>query len=105
MDLGDNPLQLEVPRKLRPLLAPCRYKGAYGGRGGAKSHFFAEQIVVRCFSKPTRVVCIREVQKAIRDSVRQLILDKISKFGIGSLTASERRQLDRERERLLKNSE
>jgi hypothetical protein len=32
------------------------------------------------------------------------ILDKISKFGIGSLTASERRQLDRERERLLKNS-
>ena len=34
-----------------------------------------------------------------------LILDKISKFGIGSLTSSERRQLDRERERLLKNSE
>ncbi len=33
------------------------------------------------------------------------ILDKISKFGIGSLTASERRQLNRERERLLKNSE
>jgi len=32
------------------------------------------------------------------------ILDKISKFGIGSLTASERRQLDRERERLLKDS-
>ena len=31
--------------------------------------------------------------------------DKISKLGIGSLTASERRQLDRERERLLKNSE
>src|SRR5207302_5602495 len=33
------------------------------------------------------------------------ILDKISKFGIGSLTASERRQLNRERERLLKHSE
>jgi len=33
------------------------------------------------------------------------ILDKISKFGIGSLTANERRQLDRERERLLKQSE
>jgi membrane associated rhomboid family serine protease len=34
-----------------------------------------------------------------------VILDKISKFGIGSLTSSERRQLDRERERLLKKSE
>jgi len=33
------------------------------------------------------------------------ILDKISKFGIGSLTANERRQLDRERDRLLKKSE
>jgi len=33
------------------------------------------------------------------------ILDKISKFGLGSLTANERRQLDRERERLLKKSE
>jgi membrane associated rhomboid family serine protease len=33
------------------------------------------------------------------------ILDKISKFGIGSLTASERLQLNRERERLLKKSE
>jgi membrane associated rhomboid family serine protease len=33
------------------------------------------------------------------------ILDKISKSGIGSLTANERRQLDRERERLLKKSE
>jgi hypothetical protein len=33
------------------------------------------------------------------------ILEKISKFGIGSLTASERRQLDRERERLLKKPE
>jgi membrane associated rhomboid family serine protease len=33
------------------------------------------------------------------------ILDKISKFGMGSLTASERRQLNRERERLLKKSE
>ena len=33
------------------------------------------------------------------------ILDKISKFGIGSLTASERRQLNRERERLLKRTE
>jgi hypothetical protein len=33
------------------------------------------------------------------------ILDKISKFGIGSLTPNERRQLNRERERLLKKSE
>lgn len=77
-------LRVEVPRKLKPLLAPRRYKGAYGGRGGAKSHFFAEQVVLRCFASQTRVVCIREVQQSIRDSVRQLLIDKILKLGLGS---------------------
>lgn len=75
-------LKVEVPRKLKPLLYPKRYKGAYGGRGGAKSHFFAEQIVLKCYTKPTRAVCIREVQNSIKDSVRQLLIDKISKFGL-----------------------
>lgn len=77
-------LRVEVPRKLKPLLLPRRYKGAYGGRGGAKSHFFAEQIVLRCFMSRTRVVCIREVQKSIKDSVRQLLIDKIAKLGLQS---------------------
>ena len=78
-------LRAEVPRKLKPLLYPKRYKGAYGGRGGAKSHFFAEQALVQCVAKPTRIVCIREVQDSIRDSVRQLLLDKIEKLGVGAL--------------------
>jgi len=76
------PIRVEVPRKLKPLLYPARYKGAYGGRGGAKSHFFAEQIILRCYQKTTRVVCIREVQNSIKDSVRQLLVDKIEKLGL-----------------------
>ncbi|TAA50993.1 PBSX family phage terminase large subunit [Shinella sp. JR1-6] len=75
-------LRIEVPRKLKPLLQPKRYKGAYGGRGGAKSHFFAEQIAVRAATSPIRAVCIREVQNSIKDSVRQLIVDKILKHGL-----------------------
>ena len=51
-------------------------------------------------ARPRRIAESDDVYASI-DS----ILDKISKFGIGSLTASERRQLDRERERLLKKSE
>lgn len=83
LKLSSSTLRLEVPRKLQPLLIRKRYKGAYGGRGGAKSHFFAEQIILRCFTSPTRVVCIREVQNSIKDSVKQLLLDKIAKFGLG----------------------
>lgn len=77
-------MRVEVPRKLKPLLYPKRYKGAYGGRGGAKSHFFAEQGLLNCFRKQTRMVCIREVQESIRDSVRQLLVDKITKLGLGA---------------------
>ena len=78
-------LSVEVPRKFVPLLGAKRYKGAYGGRGGAKSHFFAERVLKVCVAKPTRVVCIREIQDSIRDSVRQLLVDKIKKLCVGPL--------------------
>lgn len=77
-------LQVQVPRAFKPLLAPKRYKGAYGGRGGAKSHFFAEQMIVKCYRQHTRAVGIREIQLTTRDSVRQLLADKIAKLGLSS---------------------
>jgi len=81
--VASHQLIVEAPEALLPLINPARYKAAYGGRGGAKSHFFAEQIVLRCYARKTRVVCIREVQVTIRDSVRQLIVDKINRLGFG----------------------
>lgn len=77
-------IESNVPRKLKPLLFPKRYKGAYGGRGGGKSHFFAEEIILRCYERETRVACIREVQKSIKNSVYRLLVDKIEKFGLQS---------------------
>lgn len=79
---ASSTLTADVPRKLAPLLYPRRYKGAYGGRGGSKSHFFAEEVILRCYERATRVVCIREVQQSLRESVRQLLVDKIVKFGL-----------------------
>lgn len=76
-------LEIDVSRKLLPLLKPARYKGAYGGRGGAKSHFFAEMMLMRCFEKTTRAACIREVQNSLKESCRQLLIDKIQKMDIG----------------------
>lgn len=76
-------LKLEVPEKLLPLIQPARYKAAHGGRGGAKSHFFAEQLVLRCYAETSKAVCIREVQESIKDSVKALIEAKIQKLGLG----------------------
>ncbi|WP_186002660.1 phage terminase large subunit [Mycobacterium sp. KBS0706] len=65
------------------LLPPARYKGAYGGRGSGKSHFFAELLVRRCLKGPVRAVCIREVQRSLDQSVKRLIEDKIQTLGLG----------------------
>lgn len=75
--------QWNVPRVFAPLSQPSRYKGLHGGRGGGKSHHLAEKLVWLCRAKKTRAACIREVQVTIRDSVRQLLVDKIQKFGLG----------------------
>jgi len=47
-----------------------------------KSHFLAEKLIERCIMRPTRWVCIREVQASLRESVKQLLVDKIIKFGV-----------------------
>ena len=71
-------LRIEVPRAFKPLLGAARYKGAYGGRGSAKSWFFAGQVVSRALANPgLRVVCLREVQKDLKESAKLLIEDRI----------------------------
>jgi len=76
-------LQVETPEWFEPFLAPARYKGAYGGRGSGKSHAFASYIVVRCVSERTDVVCLREVQRSLKQSVKKLIENKIEALGVG----------------------
>jgi phage terminase large subunit len=76
-------LNLEAPRAFRPLLEPARYKGAHGGRGSGKSHFFAERMVAECVRhKGTRAVCIREYQKSLAQSSKHLIETKIEALGV-----------------------
>jgi|TARA_Y100000310_G_C20704273_1_gene833448 phage terminase large subunit-like protein len=64
--------------------APSRYKALYGGRGSAKSHFFGEAMIGNAVAAPgLRAVCIREVQKSLKDSAKLLLEDKIEAMGVG----------------------
>jgi phage terminase large subunit len=80
-------LQIQTPRWAKPILdrEDARYIGAFGGRGSGKSWFFAEWIIERCVMQKTNVVCVREVQKSLKQSVKKLIENKIEEFGIGHL--------------------
>lgn len=76
-------LQIPTARVFEPLLQPARYKGAHGGRGSAKSNFFADHLIDRCIvDAPLRAVCIREIQRSLAQSVKLLIEDKIKSFGL-----------------------
>ena len=77
-------LILKTAEAFRPLLDPARYKGAFGGRGSGKSHFFAELMIEDSLLNPgMRSICIREVQKSLKESAKRLIEDKLDKFGLG----------------------
>jgi phage terminase large subunit len=82
-------MQLETPRAFKPLLAPARYLGAWGGRGSGKSHFFAEKLVEDSICEPGDFgqgllsVCIREVQKDLAQSSKRLVEMKLAAMGLG----------------------
>lgn len=78
-------LRIPTARAFKPLLQPARYKGAHGGRGSGKSHFFGELLVDDCQAeKGMLAVCIREVQKTLAQSSKRLIESKIASLGVGS---------------------
>jgi phage terminase large subunit len=67
----------EFPEKLACLFKPNRYKVLYGGRGGAKSWGIARALLIMASNKPLRILCARELQMSIRDSVHKLLSDQI----------------------------
>lgn len=76
-------IDFPTARVYTPFLQPSRYKGAHGGRGSAKSHEFAKNVLKRCVERPgTRVVCVREIQRTLEQSVKRLLEDKIEAFGL-----------------------
>jgi phage terminase large subunit len=72
-----------------PLLEPARDKGACGGRGSGKSHFFAGLMVEDALRFPgeaqegMRAICGREVQKDLKDSAKHLLEKKLTDHGLG----------------------
>jgi|TARA_B100000035_G_scaffold314728_1_gene331966 phage terminase large subunit len=82
-------LQIPTAEVFVPLLDQARYKGAWGGRGSGKSHFFAGLSVEDALRWPgdagegLRIAAIREVQKSLKQSAKRLVEDKLAHFGLG----------------------
>lgn len=77
-------LQIPTAECFLPLLEPARDKGAWGGRGSGKSHFFAGLLIEDSLAnKGLLSACIREVQKSLKDSAKRLIESKLIDHGLG----------------------
>lgn len=74
--------RLSFAPKFKPLFQPRRYKTFHGGRGGAKSWAAARALVIMAASKKLRILCTREVQNSIKDSVHKLLKDQIEMLGL-----------------------
>lgn len=77
-------MTVKFPDKLKCLFIPKRYKFLRGGRGSAKSWSVARALLLQGVEQPHRVLCTREVQKSIKQSVHQLLKDQIAELGLGS---------------------
>mgnify|MGYP000875020615 FL=1 len=78
-------INIDLPDKLEVLFKPARYKVLHGGRGSGKSWGIARALLVQAMKGKVRILCAREVQKSIKDSVHKLLSDQIESLGLGSI--------------------
>lgn len=82
-------LNIQTAEVFVPLLQPARYKGAHGGRGSAKSWFFADMAIEDALRWPgdagegLRFLSLREIQKSLKESAKFLIEKRLSDHGLG----------------------
>ena len=75
-------IDITVPVKFKELWKERRYKVLYGGRGSGKTHAVAVYLVVQSLLNKERILCTREIQKSIKESVYEVLVQKISKLGL-----------------------
>ena len=86
-------INLQIIEKFEPFLESHRYKVAYGGRGSSKSWSIAQLLVVLAYKQQTRILCAREIQRSIQDSVLQLLADTIHRLGLDDFFEVQKTQI------------
>jgi len=85
--------RVTIADKFQPLFKPKRYKIFFGGRGGLKSWTFAQALEIKGAQNPTRILCTRELQGSIRESVHKLLSDTASRLNFDNFYDIEQRTI------------
>lgn len=81
---------VQLPAYATELWKPHRYKILWGGRGGARSWTVARSLLLKAAQGKLRVLCAREMQSSLRDSVHQLLRDQIDIMGLTGFRVTDR---------------
>ncbi len=82
----------QIPAVFKPLMTmKKRIKLYYGGRGGGKSYAFADSLLFLARTKKLFVVCLRELQSSMRESVHKLLCDRIGFYELADYNILETR--------------
>jgi phage terminase large subunit len=73
---------IDIPECFEFLFEPSRYKAIYGGRGSGKSVAAADALLIQGAADPLRILCARELQTSIKDSVHKLLADEAARLGM-----------------------
>lgn len=76
--------RIQLPEWADKLNTPSRYKVMYGGRGGGKSWTIARALLIDGLQRPGRILCARETQKSIADSVHEVLSKQIQAMNLGA---------------------
>lgn len=88
-------LTIDLPKKaVDTLVPPSRFKVLYGGRDGAKSWSIARMLLARGRAKPERILCVREIQNSIAESVYQTLCDQITLLGLGDFYSIKKESIE-----------
>lgn len=77
-------MQLQIPEAFDFLFTPFRYKITYGGRGAGKSESYARALLIKGMSQKEGILCARELQVSMADSVHALLEHTINESEIFS---------------------
>ncbi len=78
-------LKVQTPAKFKFLYAPAPYKVLYGGRGGGKSENIADALIIQGIQQKLKILCAREIQSSLSESVHAVLRNSIDKFNLGSI--------------------
>lgn len=86
-------LSPKFPSPLQCLFVPKRYKVLYGGRGAGRSWGVARALLLMGANAPIRVLCVRELQNSIEESVHKLLSDQIDDLGLSAFYKIEKAKI------------